>query len=171
MNEITTKLNYEPQQNSTGHKMLYWVSIIPYLIITYVQLAYNLLIVIVVSNWIYKFVNVIEYDLEKYIDKKAHIALLKVLECTNNFVQNKCGDKFLPPALTDICLDWRYCMETDINYTIKSKETAEIFAEILNNFFENLSNKTLYCVIGFFVVFIIIFNLSLNWSRQKYKYN
>lgn len=68
------------------------------------------------------------------------------------------------------CNDWKQCMEQDTDYVLKSKETAGIMAEILNNFFENLSNKTLYCIGIILVGSIIILNISLSWSRSKYKF-
>lgn len=152
------------------NNFFYILSIIPVVIVTYTQLAYNLFITISITNVLFKISNILSYDLEKYIDKKSHESFVKVLECSTEWVNNNCGQHNIPPVMVEYCNNWKFCMEQDTSYVLKSKETAGIMAEILNNFFENLSNKTLYCIGIVLVGSIIILNISLSWSRAKYKF-
>lgn len=150
----------------SSSRSVYFLSIIPVIILTYIQLVYNLLLVSFVANTLFKFTYIIEHDIEKYIDKKAHMMFVEIVECNQKFIANGCSHQFIPPALQEMCKSWDICMQQDTKYVIHSKETAEIFAQILNNFFEHLSAKTIYCISATIIGIVIALNLVLHWSRK-----
>ena len=145
----------------------HYYSTIPIRIVTCVQLLYNMGLIVTFTRGIFKVTRILQYDFEKYLDKKTQILILKVLECKNEYNENKCH--LGVPLLQQKCSELSACINTDLSYVLKSKETAEIIAEILNSFFENLSNKTLLCTSAIVFSFIVILNLLLVWTRRSIK--
>jgi hypothetical protein len=165
MNQIVKKES-KKINNSKFSNFMYITSVIPVVIVTYIQLFYNILVVSATCNTIFKFVNVLENDLQLHIEKKRHGMFNDIMECTDLYIKNKCSYD-LVPALEQSCKTWKLCMEIDTLNIMKSKESAEIFAQILNNFFENLSNKTIYCIGGSLVISIILLNIGLcSWKKN-----
>jgi hypothetical protein len=170
MSQVSVENNEKKIQDYKNNSSFFYIlSVIPVVVMTYLQLAYNLLIVSTILNVMFKFVNVIEDDLQIYIDQKSHVEILNIMECTNHFINNHCGTK-ISPALEQMCKSWDTCMNSNPSmYRLTSSESAELFAKILNNFFENLSYKTIGCILtGLFSVLVLL-NISLNWSRRGFK--
>jgi len=151
------------------NNVLYFISIIPVIVITYLQLAYNLFLIYTISTSIFNFSKILRYDIQKYVDNKQHNLFLQVFECTKEYIDNGCTNEVIPPIIQNYCTKWKQCMDTDVTYILTSKETAQVFADILNNFFENLSTRTVFSVIVILTSLTLILNIILYWSRLKYK--
>ncbi len=155
----------EPRLSPSG--MCYLLSVIPAVVLTYLQLALNLLMVILILNTTLRFSRILSSDLDKHINVQENRLLASVVECTREYLRNRCAGGDLPPALEKGCDAWRTCMEQDTRNIMKSKETAVVLAEILNNFFGSLSDRTIYCSGGLLVGSVLLANMTLSWSRRK----
>ena len=162
----TSVIPYE-KNDTTHNKYFYYMSILPVIIITYLHLIYNIIMVSTITKLLYKFIRVIQDDFQKYIDKKSQKIIENVLECSKAYIVNRCNSSV--PMMEKYCLELRMCMEQDITYIIKSKESAEILAEILNNFFEHLSTRTLISFLVLFVGVVTLINIALYWSNTLLK--
>jgi len=115
----------------------------------------------------WKTIGILSSDLDKHIEKQSHIMLGDIITCSREYVKNKCSLPDIPPAMEPVCDKWKLCMEQDVSSIMKSRETAVILAEILNNFFGSLSDRTIYSCATLFIGSIILTNFMLSWSRLK----
>jgi hypothetical protein len=123
--------------------------------------------VIIILNTTRRFSGILSTDLEKHINVQEGKLLATVVECSREFVRNKCAIAELPPALESACDRWRVCMEQDTRNIMKSKETAVVLAEVLNNFFGSLSDRTIYCSGSLLVGSVLLANILLAFSRRR----
>lgn len=156
----------EKTQIGKSGNFYYIASIIPVIFLTYLQLAFNLIMVSLVVNSTFKFISILESDLDKHIDTQSNVLFSQIISCSREYVKNGCALS-MAPALEEMCDKWKLCMEQDTSNILKSKESAIIFAEILNNFFGSLTDRTMYCTGSMLFGSIIIANFALNWSRRK----
>jgi hypothetical protein len=141
--------------------------ILPSIITMYLQLIYNLVLVCLFLNTIFKFINVITLDLNKHMNWKLDLIFEEILECSTQFVVNGCDkNEFVPPALKDLCLKWDSCMNKEPVF-LKTKASVEVFAEILNTFFDSITNRTIYCLLGLSFFSIIFLNIVLMTTLKK----
>ncbi len=163
-NEKGRKHNWFPD-TPTG--MCYLLSVVPAIILTYLQLLLNILMVVLILNATLRFSQILSADLDKHINVQESRLLGTVVECTREFLRNRCASGDIPPALEKSCDTWHSCMDQDTRNIMKSKETAVVLAEILNNFFGSLSDRTIYCTGGLLVGSVLLANMTLTWSRRK----
>lgn len=150
--------------------MLYILSTVPMVILTWIQFAFNLLVMACIFYGSYKTICILAADLDKHIEKQSHIMLADIIQCSREYVKNRCALPDSPPAMEILCDKWKMCMEQDVNHIMKSRETAVILAEILNNFFGSLSDRTIYSCATLFIGSIVLTNFMLSWSRLRQKH-
>ncbi len=147
--------------------MCYLLSVVPAIVLTYLQLILNILMVVIILSSTLQFSRILSADLDKHINIQENLILASVVECTREYLRNRCASGDLPPALEKGCDAWRLCMERDTRNIMKSKETAVVLANILNNFFDSLSDRTIFCTGGLLVGSVLLANMTLTWSRRK----
>jgi hypothetical protein len=144
---------------------LLWM--VPTVFLTWFQLFFNVAMICFVAYCAVQFVLVLMVDLEKHIQEKSHLILSDIVACSREYIKNGCSSGNIPPAMEPMCDAWKVCMNQDTNNIMKTKETALILAEILNHFFENLTDRTIYCATGLFIGSIILVNAVLSWSLKR----
>lgn len=162
---VTNKLKprYRKKQN-----YLDLIQVTPKIILNYIRLSINLFVTLMIIYYIYKFFKILEEDLKKHIIIQEHGIINKIFDCSHEYNVNKCHDDdkgHLLPAMQTLCNNWKKCMQQDISNIIKSKESAIIMAEVLNNFFERLTNRTLICSGLLFIGGIVLTNIMLSFSN------
>lgn len=135
-------------------------------VLTYLQVLFNIIVSCIVLWSIITFIKVILTDLDKHIDKKSYELMGEMLLCSKEYMKNDCHSSSLPPAIEKFCDEWKMCMDQDVSNISKSKETAVILAQILNNFFDNLTDRTIYCIGGILVGGIVFMNGILSWTKN-----
>ena len=163
---------HQPQPQPQSKNMflidvLYILSTVPMVILTWIQFAFNLLVMACIFYGGYKTICILVADLDKHIEKQSHIMLADIIQCSREYVKNRCALPDTLPAMESICNKWKMCMEQDVNHIMKSRETAVILAEILNNFFGSLSDRTIYSCATLFIGSIVLTNFMLSWSRLR----
>lgn len=159
--------NEPPSTRMSPTGICYLLSVVPAIVLTYLQLFLNLLMVAMILNATLRFARILSNDLDKHINVQESRLLGRVVECTREFLRNRCAMENLPPALEGSCDVWQACMNQDTRNIMKSKETAAVLAEILNNFFGSLSDRTMYCSGGLLVGSVLLANIILTWSRRR----
>lgn len=152
---------------NTISTIMYTISIVPMVLLTWIQFLLNIGILCGIAYGVWNLVSILSVDLDKHLDKKAHLMLVEIVQCSREYVRNGCGQIAIAPALEKVCDSWKLCMERDTNEIMKSTETAVMMAEILNRFFDSLSNRTIYCSASFLGGSIVFANLLLNWARMR----
>lgn len=147
------------------------VFLLPDLITMYLQLFYNIFVVFFMVSNMQRFMRTLERDLNRFLDEKMGMAFAEIFKCSKEFVNNGCANNHVAPALEEMCDQWRTCMNQEPN-VMTTKASVEIFADIINNFCNNLTDRTLFCIFGMTIVSMLILNFSLNVrtiNKQKVK--
>lgn len=71
--------------------------------------------------------------------------LAEMAVCAREYKENRCDRSSRVPAMETVCENWEKCMKQDPTKVGRAKVSAYTFAEILNNFVEPISIKTMVC--------------------------
>ena len=140
----------------------------PAVFLTYIQILFNLTMTTCILYGTLKTYNILQSDLSKHMDKQSQILLSDIVQCSREYIRNGCGQITTPPALEQMCNSWKICMDADINGILTTKESAIVLAEILNNFFNNISDRTIICSTGILVTSVFFTNAVLTYSKRKF---
>lgn len=135
----------------------------------YFNLLTNLLTVAVAGYLVFVIITTLREDIQLKVDGCISDALNEISACSKKFYMNKCLDdenNKRAPALELTCLEWEQCMNRDPQQLAKSRITAEILAEVLNSFFNNLSWKSLFLLLCFLFGSAIVTLLSFERLKQ-----
>jgi hypothetical protein len=178
-NKLISTANFQQNKNNFGkctnfttstttiENIFYMASVMPVIFLTWIQFTLNIVILTGFIFGIWKIGSILSSDLDKHIDKQTHLILTDIVQCSRDFIRNNCGQSNTAPALEKTCDTWKLCMEQDTSHIMKSTETAVVLAQILNQFFDNLSNRTIYCSATLLIGTIVFFNLLLSWIRIR----
>ncbi len=140
----------------------------PAVLLTWLQVAFNATMGAYVILGVRQLSRELQADLDKRIQKQQHVLLQEIVTCSREYLRNQCST--LPaPALESPCAQWELCMNQDVNSLLTSKEGAVVFAEILNRFFHELSDRTLLCVATILFGSIVVTNIMFSWSKHKHQ--
>lgn len=128
---------------------------IPVYLTMYLHLLLNLVIVGFFCNIMFKFSRMVEKDIEKFVSQKTNLVYADIFRCEGEYLRNGCDSNQLVPALESVCFELAKCKMQDPTL-LKMRASVEIFADILNDFCNKLSDRTIYCllvcIVGVFVV-------------------
>lgn len=117
---------------------------IPYILLMYLQLFFNVLLALVILYVIYLFISTIKADTRHKMELATTDALREIRLCSREFYRNKCSADVRAPALELSCLKWEKCMNRDPEKIGKSLVTAQTFGEIVNEFLKPISWKLVF---------------------------
>ncbi|KAI8971041.1 Brl1/Brr6 domain-containing protein [Pilobolus umbonatus] len=143
---------------------------ITYTILTYIQMAFN---VIISSTILYLFIQlvlVVRQDFRLKAEEHLDIIQQEKNQCSKNYMINHCGLNDRVPAIEIMCNEWASCMQKD-TVVAKAKVSAEAIAEIINSFVEPISYKTLLFLTILVVGSLVFSNIAFTLFRKKYKQN
>ena len=116
---------------------------LPYIASGYLQLAFNLSLVLVLLYIIYGFIRTIQRDVDMKVEEYSVEILGEMRECSKQYLENKCHPEHRVPAMNNACLIWERCMNRDPAVVGRARVSAETFALIINSFIEPISYKTM----------------------------
>jgi len=126
--------------NGSGSK---WDHHFPVLVSSYLQLFFNIFIVVVVLYLLTSFLRTIQADVDTKVRQSAQKRLSEISECSSQFTANRCGTGYRVPAVEALCAKWEMCMSQDPDEVGRAKVSAQTFAEILNSLIEPISYKAM----------------------------
>lgn len=140
---------------------------IPYMVLLYAQLLFNLLLMGIVAYVMVVFVLTLRGDIKRKIEVFTMDAIKEISRCSRDYYKNKCLVHERAPALEDQCIQWEKCMNRDPQSIGRSKITAHTFGEIVNSFLQPISWKALFlCNILVFGAFFLV-NFVFRSYRQQ----
>lgn len=117
---------------------------LPHILSYYAQFLLNFFLVTVVIYMIYAFWSTIRSDVNEKSKEAASEIMVEMAMCLRDYKDNKCDKpEARVPAMESICNSWEKCMQRDPTMVGRAKVSAHTFAEIINNFFQPISAKTL----------------------------
>ncbi|KAK9246419.1 Di-sulfide bridge nucleocytoplasmic transport domain-containing protein [Lipomyces tetrasporus] len=133
---------------------------LPFVLASYLQLIFNVFLVLVMLYLIMSFVLMIRNDISQQIARYISEAEGKIKQCRDEYLANGCMPESRVPKLELFCNDMETCMTRDANDVGRAGVSAEIVAQIVNRFIEEISYKTMA------FVFVLIFG-SVYVSSSK----
>lgn len=116
---------------------------IPYIVSGYLQLAFNIALVLVLLYLLLAFVQTIQRDVDQKVEEYSAEILQEMSLCSKEYLENRCTPGQRVPAMEAACITWEKCMNRDPTVVGRAKVSAETFAEIVNSFIEPISYKTM----------------------------
>ncbi|KAK9373202.1 Di-sulfide bridge nucleocytoplasmic transport domain-containing protein [Lipomyces chichibuensis] len=120
---------------------------LPFVFASYLQLIFNVFLVLVMLYLIMSFVLMIRHDISRKIEEYTDEAAAKIEQCTNDYLVNGCMPGSRVPALEDVCNAWQNCMNRRASDVGRARVSAQTVAEIVNSFIEPISYKTMLFVL------------------------
>lgn len=128
-----------------------WDHHFPVLVSSYLQLFFNVFIVLVVLYVIVSFLRTIQADVNTKVKQFSARRQSEIEDCQNKFLVNRCDSGYRAPALQELCAKWEMCMNQDPDEVGRAKVSAQTFAEILNSLIEPISYKAMVRCCVFYI--------------------
>lgn len=126
---------------------------LPFVFAQYLQLIFNVFLVLVMLYLIMTFVLMVRSEVGHKVEEYTHKAAIEIALCTKNYLENRCAPDTRTPYTEAACSSWQKCMDRDPSDVGRASVSAETIADILNSFIERLSYKSMVCS--------VLFNLSV----------
>ncbi|KAG5357430.1 Nucleus export protein [Yarrowia sp. C11] len=120
---------------------------LPILLSIWLQLAYNAIIMAVVSYFVWTFYSTVKRDVDMKVDEYSADILQEMAMCSKDYIANNCMPGKRVPALETMCNAWERCMNRDPKIVGRARVSAETFAEIINGFLRPISFKSMVFVL------------------------
>lgn len=118
---------------------------LPHILSYYAQFLLNTFLVFFLMYLVYSFWSTIRSDVDLRSREVATETLAEMAVCAREYKENRCDRSSRVPAMETVCENWEKCMKQDPTKVGRAKVSAYTFAEILNNFVEPISIKTMVC--------------------------
>lgn len=116
---------------------------LPHILSYYTQFLLNLFIVFFMMYLVYSFWSTIRSDVDFRSREVAAETLAEIAVCAREFRDNRCERSMRVPAMEIMCNFWEKCVNQDPTKVARAMVSANTFAEILNNFVEPITAKTM----------------------------
>lgn len=116
---------------------------LPHILSYYTQFLLNLFIVFFMMYLVYSFWSTIRSDVDLRSREVATETVAEIAVCAREFRENRCERSMRVPAMEIMCNFWEKCVNQDPNKVARAMVSANTFAEILNNFVEPITAKTM----------------------------
>lgn len=116
---------------------------LPHILSYYTQFLLNLFIVLFMIYLVYSFWSTIRSDVDLRSREVAMETLAEIAVCVREFRENRCERSMRVPAMETMCNLWEKCVNQDPTKVARAMVSANKFAEILNNFVEPITAKTM----------------------------
>lgn len=141
---------HAPQSPTWKSHASAWVSThrdIPLIASQYLQLLFNLSLILLLLYAVFCFYLTIRHDVDKKVSEFSATILAEMSLCKRNYRDNRCAPGMRVPAMEVTCERWEKCMTRDPTQVGRARVSAETFAEIINSFIEPISYKTMVCLL------------------------
>ncbi len=135
----------------------------PYLLSSYVNLTTKSYISLVGILMTSIFIYAILADFFQKMHTENQIQLLKISDCRRSFTENRCDEPV--PQIRDFCNEMEKCLVLGQNAVKNVNVVVRLFAEILNEFCNLLSNKAVVVLI-LLVITVVSFKKGFSHSHR-----
>eukprot|EP00347_Sterkiella_histriomuscorum_P001393 403372207 len=149
-NQSAAVLPKSPEQNNQQYKCD--PENVPFVINRYLHVTTRFVILSLITILILSFVFQVKQDLSFKMQTENDLLMQEIAQCQSDYYDNKCEPGHRVRALEDFCREKETCMLRDPQLVNKNtKIMVKLLAEIINDFFEPLSYKTMAFLIFSFL--------------------
>jgi hypothetical protein len=106
-------------------------------------------------------------DIESKMEEEMLKMQAKVSQCTMEYRENHCEYSTRPPALRDFCIEREVCMQVDpMVQTRKFSVLAKLLGEVLNDFSEPITYKTLGVISVFVLMGFVLMKIAQEFGAK-----
>jgi len=138
----------------------------PYILLGYLQVFFNLSLVLVCLYLLVLFILTVQRDVEHRISEYSMDIVQDIAACAMHYKANLCETNPIP-AMLQQCGLWRTCMDRDPSKVGRAKVVAEMIAEVVNGFVEPISWKTLFFTLTSLAFLTAFINTLPSFFRPK----
>ncbi|OII76635.1 hypothetical protein cand_028540 [Cryptosporidium andersoni] len=162
-------INILPIVNTCSSSSTYNNERLPIYINGYIQLIFNISLVIIILYGLCGLMYAIRNDIESKIQISVRNLMEEMTICSRQYADNKCNPNERVPALETKCIEWEKCMNQDPAIIARrSSFTAQTIGEILNTFLDQLSWKSAILIFGGLISLFIGFNLAFSIGSNTF---
>lgn len=144
---------------------------LPYIITSYLQLAFNGIMLAAMAYVVYLFISSVRQDVGFKFSAHSGEILMAKSKCAKLYVLNECAAHSRRPALETLCDQWELCMNRDEHAVNRARLGAETLAEIISGFIDRFSYKALGLISLLFLGSMFVSNFAFGFFRAKTYYN
>eukprot|EP01006_Ploeotia_vitrea_P034882 TRINITY_DN65816_c5_g2_i1.p1 TRINITY_DN65816_c5_g2~~TRINITY_DN65816_c5_g2_i1.p1 ORF type:complete len:489 (-),score=164.31 TRINITY_DN65816_c5_g2_i1:56-1390(-) len=130
----------------------------PGTLIGYLRVFVNVLLIGFFCYLLYIAVDSVQGDIEKRVDALSADIVKDIALCAREYRENKCDPATRLPAMQKECDAWERCMERDPSAVARAKLSARTLGEVINDFIDPLSSKSLIAIFVLFFGTLIVSN-------------
>lgn len=137
---------YTPSVDSKGsipQPSTWWREEGPYILLGYLQFAFNLFLVLLGLYLLISFVIMLRGDISDRTKEVSMELHQSILHCSEAYMANRCAPETRVPAMDRSCREWEHCMNRNPKVVGVARVGAETLAEVVNGFVETVSWRTM----------------------------
>ncbi|TCD63094.1 hypothetical protein EIP91_005998 [Steccherinum ochraceum] len=138
----------------------------PYVLLGYLQVFFNLSLILVCLYLLVLFIITVQRDVEHRVAEYSMDIVQDIAACAMHYKANLCETNPIP-AMMHQCGIWRTCMDRDPSKIGRAKVVAEMIAEVVNGFVEPISWKTLLFTLTSLAFLTAFINTLPSFFRPK----
>lgn len=144
---------------------------LPYIITSYLQLAFNGIMLASMAYVVYLFISSVRQDVGFKFSAHSGEILMAKSKCAKLYLLNECAAHSRRPALETLCDQWELCMNRDEHAVNRARLGAETLAEIISGFIDRFSYKALGLISLLFLGSMFVSNFAFGFFRAKTYYS
>ncbi|KAG5372491.1 Nucleus export protein [Yarrowia sp. C11] len=144
---------------------------LPYIITSYLQLAFNGIMLAAMSYVVYLFISSVRQDVGFKFSAHSGEIIMAKSKCAKLYLINECGANIRRPALETLCDQWELCMHRDERAVNRARLGAETLAEVISGFIDRFSYKALGLISLLFLGSMFVSNFAFGFFRAKTYYS
>lgn len=140
-----------------------WHQSIPYILSTYLQLLFNVAVIVIAGCLIFLFRKDVGFE----VRERSSAILNEAAACADQYIINECRLGLRRPELSKFCEDLEKCMERDPMAVRRLSAGAATLASIFNEFLDPLSLRSMCLLIGLFAITAFAGNYGFGFLRAR----
>ncbi|KAF9652057.1 hypothetical protein BDM02DRAFT_3109836 [Thelephora ganbajun] len=140
---------------------------LPYTLSGYLQVFFNTSLCVVFLWLLLQFILTVQRDVQQRILEHSMDIVQEIKACSVLYKNNFCEGNIVPHMFQP-CGEWETCMNRDPSKIGRARIGAQLLAEIVNAFVENISWKTFFFSVVSLAIFTLFINSLFTFYRSKH---
>jgi len=140
---------------------------LPYTLSGYLQVFFNTSLCMVFLWLLLQFILTVQRDVQQRILEHSMDVVQEIKACSVLYKNNFCEGNIVPHMFQP-CGEWETCMNRDPSKIGRARIGAQLLAEIVNAFVENISWKTFFFSVVSLAFFTLFINSLFTFYRSKH---
>jgi hypothetical protein len=132
----------------------------------WVHLGFNIGVGATCAYVVWVFYTTIQSDVNAKVAMLSLRIVEEITRCQQDYTANMCDPSTRVPGMVAQCRQWEECLSRDPLKVARAKFSAQTLGEVLNEFFDTLSWKTITCLLVLFGGTLLAYNGAFYLARH-----